>query len=869
MKLKRMRSNLKHTYNRLAALLLAMVLCVSCLPLQAQAAKYPLLNTSGHAPYMVGTGDDKFSPDATMTRAQAAQILYNLLTSKTTAGASRFSDVSISSWYGQAVNVLADLGVVSGKGYGRFDPSGQVTRAQFVTMVCLCFDISGGRASFSDTEGHWAADYISAAADSGWISGVGDGKFAPDRSIKRSEATSIINGALGRKTRAGYAADAASVQKFSDVPPTHSFFKDITEAASPAAVTLAVGDQVRVIARNGLNFRATASSTGTVIKTLALNSYLTVMDLPGSGWVGVMDADGNYGYVSAEYVVFHRKLPTGSGNQGNSSGGTSKFQVGDTARVIASSGLNLRAAPVNGAVLRALPYGTIVTIKDISNPDWPKVTPSGGGNNGYVSAEYLEYYSTGSGGVLSVTASSVTMRQYQTLRLDASASGGINHVKWSSSNANVAVVGYTVPYNNTEHGAMIYARSPGKTTLTFSDSGGNKQTVQVTVTSAEPIRYAYADENAAVAGRQLNLVAVTDTSRSSVTFQVSGGVSYTSTNYTTQSRTSAHGLGTNTVRVFQCPMTFSSAGTYTVKATASGSAEAKEFTVFVQPSETGNTVTSNAERRTSTQMLNIIANFEGSVPEIEDDMLSRKNPTVGYGYVVANKTAFYNNLTPSELYAMLVDTINNHGYSSAVNSFRSRNNLKMSQSQFDALVSWVYNCGTGVLSTNTYDTPRVMLNAVVPPANASESSPVAGTLNVADAALYRTQSLASTGRIINVPEGSKISVIGTLVNGQTHEVWYQATYSGKTGWIPAGYVSLTGSYQKDLAYGDVTVLANNFLQWHTASGVHYEGLIWRRMAEAKIFFHANYAEAYHSHANYRKNTYGFLYPSCCSRFDIR
>ncbi len=83
--------------------------------------------------------------------------------------------------------------------------------------------------------------------------------------------------------------------------------------------------------------------------------------------------------------------------------------------------------------------------------------------------------------------------------------------------------------------------------------------------------------------------------------------------------------------------------------------------------------------------------------------------------------------------------------------------------------------------------------------------------------------------------------------------------------MPAGYVNLNLSNPiHDLNYVDSTVLAYNFLQWHTASGTHYVGLLRRRLAECKIFFFGNYEEANSSHPNYKKNTYGFVFPTCCT-----
>ena len=63
-------------------------------------------------------------------------------------------------------------------------------------------------------------------------------------------------------------------------------------------------------------------------------------------------------------------------------------------------------------------------------------------------------------------------------------------------------------------------------------------------------------------------------------------------------------------------------------------------------------------------------------------------------------------MTKTEARALLADTIDSGWYASAVNSFRSSYNLKMSQCQFDALVSFVYNCGGGTLTESSGGEPE-------------------------------------------------------------------------------------------------------------------------------------------------------------------
>ena len=81
-----------------------------------------------------GTGDGKFSPDATCTRAQAVTFLFR--TSKASAaGAPAFSDVAANAYYAEAVKWAMDNGITNGIGGNLFGSNNDCTRAQIVTFL--------------------------------------------------------------------------------------------------------------------------------------------------------------------------------------------------------------------------------------------------------------------------------------------------------------------------------------------------------------------------------------------------------------------------------------------------------------------------------------------------------------------------------------------------------------------------------------------------------------------------------------------------------------------------------------------------------------------------------------------------------------
>lgn len=82
---------------------------------------------------MNGTGDDIFSPDNTMTRAQFATMFYRLAGEPAAPEISEFNDLT-ADWYKKAVNWAAANGVLNGTGGGSFSPDATITREQIATI---------------------------------------------------------------------------------------------------------------------------------------------------------------------------------------------------------------------------------------------------------------------------------------------------------------------------------------------------------------------------------------------------------------------------------------------------------------------------------------------------------------------------------------------------------------------------------------------------------------------------------------------------------------------------------------------------------------------------------------------------------------
>ena len=87
-----------------------------------------------------GTGDGKFSPDATCNRAQSVTFLYRAAGSPAVSGSAEFGDVATNAYYADAVAWAAKNGVTDGIGGGQFGSGSDCTRGQIVTFMYRAYN---------------------------------------------------------------------------------------------------------------------------------------------------------------------------------------------------------------------------------------------------------------------------------------------------------------------------------------------------------------------------------------------------------------------------------------------------------------------------------------------------------------------------------------------------------------------------------------------------------------------------------------------------------------------------------------------------------------------------------------------------------
>ena len=82
-----------------------------------------------------GTGPNTFRPDATCTRAQIVTFLWRYFDKPEPRGGSAFADVDSAQYYAKAIAWAVEKGVTKGTSADRFSPNATCTRAQIVTFL--------------------------------------------------------------------------------------------------------------------------------------------------------------------------------------------------------------------------------------------------------------------------------------------------------------------------------------------------------------------------------------------------------------------------------------------------------------------------------------------------------------------------------------------------------------------------------------------------------------------------------------------------------------------------------------------------------------------------------------------------------------
>ena len=125
-----------------------------------------------------------------------------------------FSDLDAKAWYHEGVDYALTNSLMNGVGGGRFEPDGQLTRAQLVTVLYRAAgepDTGKQVNPFTDVaDDTWYTKAVIWAANNGIVNGVAKNVFAPDASITREQIAAMLYRYAG--------AEAAKEDKLSAFP---------------------------------------------------------------------------------------------------------------------------------------------------------------------------------------------------------------------------------------------------------------------------------------------------------------------------------------------------------------------------------------------------------------------------------------------------------------------------------------------------------------------------------------------------------------------------------------------------------------------------------------------------------------------------
>jgi len=155
-----------------------------------------------------------------------------------------FKDVNFKDWYFEAADRTVELGLFEGTGEYRFSPKTSLTRAMFVTVLYRLMQLKGkdttvsNQSSFEDVKTEWYREAVSWAHENQIVNGYEDGTFRPNATITREEMCAILDRVLqwlGEKRHNG-------ALKFDDADKISEWAKNAVANVSSAGLILGQSD---------------------------------------------------------------------------------------------------------------------------------------------------------------------------------------------------------------------------------------------------------------------------------------------------------------------------------------------------------------------------------------------------------------------------------------------------------------------------------------------------------------------------------------------------------------------------------------------------------------------------------------------------
>lgn len=142
-----------------------------------------------------GLPGGRFDPAGQVTRAQFAAMLVRAMGLPAAPASTTFTDVKTGDWFYAEVMTAVQAGIVNGMGDGTFRPGDPVTREQVAAMVARALKAAGRQVPGDAQAAQLLASFADAAAVSGWA--VADLALAVQEGIVRGQTATAIAPAAG------------------------------------------------------------------------------------------------------------------------------------------------------------------------------------------------------------------------------------------------------------------------------------------------------------------------------------------------------------------------------------------------------------------------------------------------------------------------------------------------------------------------------------------------------------------------------------------------------------------------------------------------------------------------------------------------
>lgn len=241
-----------------------------------------------------------FNPGNTITRAELAQVLVNLLGLTDKADADTFTDVKAGDWFADAVLKCAAAGIMKGNGTGLANPNSPITRQEAIVMIGRALGVKPSTDTnlkqFADGEtvADWAAGYMAPLTKMGILNGIasanGDVNVLPELNIDRASTVALLDKAIGQYVTNAGTVKADDANKFVVVKAPEG---EVTVTGEAAGVTVAIGNAADVKLDNVITDTVKVDApvkvnltSGTKVGDLTLNAPAKVQN---DGTVGTVD----------------------------------------------------------------------------------------------------------------------------------------------------------------------------------------------------------------------------------------------------------------------------------------------------------------------------------------------------------------------------------------------------------------------------------------------------------------------------------------------------------------------------------------------------------------------------------------------------